>query len=241
MRGVCLRRNEQTGFTILHHRQLLMVRLLCSDDQHATTKHEVNAQVELQIHLELNDVLVQRSVERRDAINEDMICASKRWQTSCSASLSITVTSVCKIKEPAHQTVLYGSTFAVSTCGLSRSMKLSFAFFPKQTDGSSKRRHSKARTGTSRKSKSCARHKELRDAASRVMLPMPSHLVGGSLVQSKSGWSHSSHPLLPPTHWQNDCRVRQRRDPATSEHFCCKELNPGMGGRRAKGSNAHTQ
>ena len=42
--------------------------------------------------------------------------------------------------------------------------------------------------------------------ASLVMFAVPSDLVVGSLVQNKSGWSRI------PTHWQNDRRVRQRRD-----------------------------
>merc|ERR1719215_599912 len=54
-----------------------------------------------------------------------------RRQMSYRASLSImTVTSVCSRRECTHNTVLYGSTTAVATCGHDHTVKLSFDFLP---------------------------------------------------------------------------------------------------------------
>merc|ERR1719188_2520199 len=54
-----------------------------------------------------------------------------RRQMSYNASLSyMTVTSVCSSKECTHNTVLYGSTTAVATCGHAHTVKLNLLFFP---------------------------------------------------------------------------------------------------------------
>merc|ERR1711964_809564 len=70
--------------------------------------------------------------KRSDAVSDEMHCAIKRFrfvyvgrsmsrlrrQMSYSASLSTWfVTSVCSSSEWTHNTVLYGSTTAVDTCG----------------------------------------------------------------------------------------------------------------------------
>merc|ERR1719262_626697 len=50
---------------------------------------------------------------------------------SYSASLSyMIVTSVCSRSEWTHNTVLYGSTTAVATCGQAQTVKLIFDFLP---------------------------------------------------------------------------------------------------------------
>merc|ERR1740121_1677733 len=52
-------------------------------------------------------------------------------QMSYKASLSyMIVTSVCSRRECTHNTVLYGSTTAVATCGHAQIVKLSLDFFP---------------------------------------------------------------------------------------------------------------
>merc|ERR1719343_1710042 len=54
-----------------------------------------------------------------------------RRQMSYKASLSIMmVTSVCSSKECTHNTVLYGSTTAVATCGQAHTVKESLDFLP---------------------------------------------------------------------------------------------------------------
>merc|ERR1712050_196561 len=54
-----------------------------------------------------------------------------RRQISYSASLSyMMVTSVCSSRECTHNTVLYGSTTAVATCGHAQIVKLSLDFLP---------------------------------------------------------------------------------------------------------------
>merc|ERR1719401_3012970 len=54
-----------------------------------------------------------------------------RRQISYSASLSyIMVTSVCSKSECTHNTVLYGSTTAVATCGQAQIVKLNLDFLP---------------------------------------------------------------------------------------------------------------
>merc|ERR1712050_759300 len=54
-----------------------------------------------------------------------------RRQMSYSASLSyMIVTSVCSSRECTHNTVLYGSTTAVATCGHAHTVKLNLDFFP---------------------------------------------------------------------------------------------------------------
>merc|ERR1719436_1268869 len=54
-----------------------------------------------------------------------------RRQISYKASLSyMIVTSVCSNSECTHNTVLYGSTTAVATCGHAQVVKLSLDFLP---------------------------------------------------------------------------------------------------------------
>merc|ERR1740120_502231 len=54
-----------------------------------------------------------------------------RLHISYNASLSyMMVTSVCSKRECTHNTVLYGSTTAVATCGQAHTVKLHFVFFP---------------------------------------------------------------------------------------------------------------
>merc|ERR1719191_1784596 len=54
-----------------------------------------------------------------------------RRQISYNASLSIMmVTSVCSSREWTHNTVLYGSTTEVATCGHDHTVKLNLDFFP---------------------------------------------------------------------------------------------------------------
>merc|ERR1719168_121670 len=54
-----------------------------------------------------------------------------RLQISYKASLSyMIVTSVCSRREWTHNTVLYGSTTAVATCGQAQMVKLSLDFLP---------------------------------------------------------------------------------------------------------------
>merc|ERR1719221_1010407 len=54
-----------------------------------------------------------------------------RLQISYKASLSyMIVTSVCSSKECTHNTVLYGSTTAVATCGQAQIVKLILDFLP---------------------------------------------------------------------------------------------------------------
>merc|ERR1711979_101388 len=54
-----------------------------------------------------------------------------RRQMSYSASLSyMMVTSVCSSRECTHNTVLYGSTTAVATCGHAHTVKLILLFLP---------------------------------------------------------------------------------------------------------------
>merc|ERR1719499_2181350 len=54
-----------------------------------------------------------------------------RRQISYKASLSyMIVTSVCSSSECTHNTVLYGSTTAVATCGHAHTVKLIFDFLP---------------------------------------------------------------------------------------------------------------
>merc|ERR1712071_405894 len=83
--------------------------------------------------------------KRSEAVKDEMICANKRFKLvyvgrsisrlrrlmSYRASLSIiTVTSVCSNKEWTHNTVLYGSTTAVDTCGQAHTVKLNLDFLP---------------------------------------------------------------------------------------------------------------
>merc|ERR1719223_2420739 len=54
-----------------------------------------------------------------------------RRQISYSASLSyMMVTSVCSRSECTHNTVLYGSTTAVATCGKAQTVKEILLFLP---------------------------------------------------------------------------------------------------------------
>ena len=52
-------------------------------------------------------------------------------------------------------------------------------------------------------------NRTLRDSSSRAMLAVPSDLVGGSLVQGRSEWKDKTF--------------------GTMEHFCCRELDLGIG------------
>merc|ERR1719198_1670057 len=81
--------------------------------------------------------------KRSDAVSEEITCARRRLrfvyvgrsmsklrrQISYNASLSyMIVTSVCSRRLWTHNTVLYGSTTAVATCGHAHTVKLSLLF-----------------------------------------------------------------------------------------------------------------
>merc|ERR1719473_1958019 len=83
--------------------------------------------------------------KRSDAVSDEMHCATRRFkfvyvgrsmskfrrQISYNASLSTWfVTSVCSRRECTHNTVLYGSTTAVDTCGHGQMVKENLDFLP---------------------------------------------------------------------------------------------------------------
>ena len=93
----------------------------------------------------------------RHAVNEEMVCASKRFKSMCAVRLTrqknttanvvqnfavhITVTSVRSSVECAHKMMLYSPTISVVICGQANAVKLSFGLFPRSKDKSSNGRH----------------------------------------------------------------------------------------------------
>ena len=93
----------------------------------------------------LDCVHFQLFVEPRRCHQREMICASRwfklvyvgrsmykaRWQMSCGSSSNIiTVTSVFSSKESVDKMVPYGSMIAVSICGQTHTVTLTFGSFP---------------------------------------------------------------------------------------------------------------